>query len=206
MMDKSLSEATLSTLASLPSDRPISVVMRHAPRVEIHSYAEVYVAGVTPEGKAAAEDFGARLSQLRRVGKIWSSPVSRCVDTALAIASGAGWRQFVRVDDRISHPFISPVWLSLSSLRYPAAPVPAELATLLKFITSGSSGAGTVDVYVTHDTVVGSLGGYFTGLPASDGNVPDFFEAVFVWQEARDVKILWRNKITSLKLDILIGL
>ncbi len=202
-MDSILSEATLSTLASLPSSFPVAVVMRHAPRVEIHSYAEVYVAGLTPEGKAAAEDFGARLVQLRRLGRIFSSPVSRCVDSALAIARGAGWQQYVQVDDRISHPFISPVWLSLLSLRFPETPIPAELVTLLKFIISWSSSAGTVNVFVTHDTVVGSLGGYFTGLPASDGNVPDFFEAVFVWQEAQYLKILWRNVTTSLNLKIL---
>ncbi len=202
-MDKIDYEVSLSTLDSLPSDRPISLVMRHAPRVDINSYAEVYIAGLTPEGKAAAEEFGARLVKLRPVGQIVSSPVSRCVDTALAIARGAAWQGFVRVDDRISHPFISPVWLTLSSLRYPQAPVPQELITLLKFISASSSPAGAVDVYVTHDTVVGSLGGYFTGLPASDGNVPNFFEAVFVWQEAQAVKLLWRNKVTSLKLEIL---
>ncbi len=199
-MDKILSDVSLSTLASLPSDRPISLVMRHAPRVDIHSYAEVYVAGLTPEGKAAAEDFGARLAQLRPIGQIISSPVSRCVDTALAIAHGAGWQRLIRVDDRISHPFISPVWLTLSSLRYPQTPIPPELTTLLKFIAAGSSTAGAVNVFVTHDTVVGSLGGYFTGLPASDGDVPDFFEAVFVWPEAPVLKILWRGIIVSLKL------
>ncbi len=204
-MDKILSDVSLSTLASLPSDRPISLVMRHAPRVVIHSYAEVYVAGLTPEGKAAAEDFGARLAQLRPIGQIVSSPVSRCVDTALTIAHGAGWRRLVRVDDRISHPFISPVWLTLSSLRYPQTPIPPELITLLKFLTASSSPAGAVDVFVTHDTVVGSLGGYFTGLPASDGDVPDFFEAVFVWQEGQTVKILWRNVTTLLKQKILNG-
>ncbi len=193
----------MSTLASLPSSIPVAVVMRHAPRVEIHNYAEVYVAGLTPEGKAAAEEFGARLAQLRQVERIFSSPVSRCVDTALAIARGAGWQQFVKVDDRISHPFISPVWLTLSSLRFPDTPIPAELATLLKFITTDLGRAGAVDVYVTHDTVVGSLGGYFTGLPANDGDVPDFFEAAFVWQEAQDVKILWRNVTTSINLKIL---
>ncbi len=203
-MDKILSEVSLSTLAALPSDHPISLVMRHAPRVDIHSYAEVYVAGLTPEGKAAAEDFGARLAQLRPIGQIVSSPVSRCVDTALAIAHGAGWQNFVRVDDRISHPFISPVWLTLSSLRYPQTPIPPELTTLLKFISAGASVSGAVNVYVTHDTVVGSLGGYFTGLPASDGDVPDFFEAVFVWQDFENLKILWRGISVSIKTGVLI--
>ncbi len=202
-MDKIVSEVSLSKLASLPSDRPIAMVMRHAPRVEINSYAEVYVAGLTPEGMAAAEEFGARLVKIRPVSQIFSSPVSRCVDTALAIAHGADWQRFVRVDDRISHPFISPVWLTLSSLRYPQTPIPPELATLLKFISASPSPAGSVDVYVTHDTVVGSLGGYFTGLPASDGDVPAFFEAVFVWQEGQVLKILWRNVATSFKLELL---
>jgi hypothetical protein len=202
-MDDISSDVSLSTLAKLPSDRPISLVMRHAPRVNINNYSEVYVAGLTPEGEAAAQDFGARLAQIRSVGQIVSSPVSRCVNTALAIAHGAGWQQFVRVDDRISHPFISPVWLLLSNLRFPDTPIPAELVTLLKFVTAGSSETGRVDIFVTHDTVVGSLGGYFTGLPASDGNIPNFFEAVFVWREGPACKILWRDMTSSINFAVL---
>src|SRR5512135_2889639 len=105
-MDENFSDVSLSTLEKLPADRPISLVMRHAPRVSINNYSEVYVAGLAPEGQAAAVDFGARLAQIRPLGQIYSSPVSRCVNTALAIAGGAGWQKFVRVDDRISHPFI----------------------------------------------------------------------------------------------------
>src|SRR5512146_3104948 len=162
-MDEIFSDITLATLAKLPADRPVSLVVRHAPRVAIHSYNEVYVAGLTPEGIAAAVDFGARLAQLRTLRRIVSSPVSRCVNTALAVARGAAWQQFVRIDDRISHPFISPVWLSLSTLHYPVTPVPAELAAIVRMLTAVPGGPGMLDLYITHDTIVGSLAGYFAG-------------------------------------------
>lgn len=204
-MDEVSTAISMSALAALPSDRPVSLLMRHAPRVSIHDYSEVYVAGLTPAGQAAAEDFGLRLAQLRTVRRIVSSPVSRCVDTALAISKGAGWRQLVRVDDRISHPFISPVWLSLSSFHYPQAPIPAELATILSFVNPGASGPAVVDVFVTHDTVVGSLAGYFTGQQMNDGDIPNYLEAVFIWQEDLSLKILWRGLTASLNLEYLTG-
>ncbi len=200
-MDEVYTSVSLSTLAALPSDRPVSLVMRHAPRVSIHDYSEVYVAGLTPEGRAAAEDFGLRLAQIRTIRRIVSSPVSRCVDSAMAIARGARWQQLVRVDDRISHPFISPVWLSLSSLHYPQTPLPDELVKILSLVAPGSSGTPVVDVFITHDTVVGSLAGYFTSQPVNDGNTPNFLEAAFVWQEDQALKILWRGLTTSLCID-----
>ena len=192
-MDEVYSAASLAALAALPQDRPVSLLIRHSQRVEILDSANVYNAGLTPEGISAAVDFGFRLAQNRTLRRIVSSPVSRCVDTAVAIARGADWNLLVRIDDRISHPFIRPVWQSLPFIHYPDSPIPPELATLLRLLSAEPGSAGVIDVFVTHDTVVGSLAGYATGLPVNNGSTPNYLEGVFVWEEGQAFKILWRG-------------
>jgi len=192
-MDEVYSAASLAALAALPQDRPVSLLIRHSQRVEILDSANVYNAGLTPEGISAAVDFGFRLAQNRTLRRIVSSPVSRCVDTAVAIARGADWNLLVRIDDRISHPFIRPVWQSLPFIHYPDSPIPPELAALLRLLSAEPGSAGVIDVFVTHDTVVGSLAGYATGLPVNNGSTPNYLEGVFVWEEGQAFKILWRG-------------
>ncbi len=196
-MDELYSAASLAALAALPNDRSVSLLIRHSQRVDILDPANVYVAGLTAEGTAAAVDFGSKLAQIRRLRRIVSSPVSRCVDTAVAIACGAGWKQFVQVDDRISHPFLRPVWQSLPFIHYPDSPLPAELASLLKFIFTASASDAAIDVFVTHDTVVGSLAGYVTGQPVNNGSMPNYLEGVYLWEENQAYTVLWRGITTS---------
>lgn len=195
-MDEVYSAASLAALAALPTDRPVSLLIRHSQRVAILDPAKVYIAGLTPEGISAAVEFGFGLAQYRTLRRIVSSPVSRCVDTAVAIARGAGWKQFVRIDNRLSHPFLQPVWQSLPFIRYPDSPIPAELSTLLSFLSGEPGNEGVLDVFVTHDTVVGSLAGYVTGQPVNDGSVPNYLEGAFVWEEDHAFKVLWRGITT----------
>jgi broad specificity phosphatase PhoE len=129
-----------------------------------------------------------------------SSPVSRCVDTAVAIAEGAGYLQKVRVDDRLSHLLMLPIWNALPDCCNLDA-LPAELVTLIELLLPQPGRDGDLDVFVTHDTVVGALAGYLTGEPVQDEAIPRFLEGVFIWQDGGNIHLWWRGKTTVINAD-----
>ncbi len=218
-----LYEAPLAMIAQLPATFGGVFVLRHSARYPILTDAEVYSAGLTPEGVQQAERLGAEIQKLRRPGRLLSSPVARCLDTAAALARGAGWEVAVQPDYRLSHPFIEPAWNALTSSGPPRTPLlpygssklgerdergerdatltgvqgvlPSPIAGLLDLIVAGERAPGTLDLMVTHDTIVGTLAEYFTGVHISFPEVwPDFLEGVLLWQNAGELHLRWRDR------------
>jgi len=201
-VDENYAGVTLAALAELPRNRPVALLMRHSLRAPILTSAEVYVSDLTSEGIAIARDFGERLAQFRCLGRLVSSPVSRCVNTAVAIAAGAGGGNLVSIDDRLSHPFMLPVWQG-SPVFEPRKKVPFEIRAILNLMAGESSSGARVDLFVSHDTVVEALAGYAFGLVTrSNGNVPNYLEAVFVWLDGRDMCLSWRGKTKRFRKGI----
>lgn len=193
MRHELLADTTLNTLAGLPSKGCVSLVVRHSVRDPILGDNDIYLARLTPQGKAAARQFGRSLAHLKKLGRLISSPVSRCVDTALAIAEGAGYGQLVRVDDRLSHTLMAPIWNALPVCRN-FEPMPPQMVALLELLVPQPGGDGNVDIFVTHDTVVGALAGTITGEPVKDEAIPLYLEGIFIWQDGKDIHFWWRGK------------
>ncbi len=189
-----LYEAPLAMIARLPAACGGVFVLRHSARYPILTDAEVFSAGLTPEGVQQAERLGQELAKIRRPGRLLSSPVARCLDTAAAIARGAGWETAVQPEYRLSHPFIEPAWNALPLL-WGKDRLPAPIAGLLDLIVAGERAPGTLDLLVTHDTIVGTLAEYFTGVHFNYPEVwPDFLEGVLLWQNAGELHLRWRDR------------
>ncbi|HZW04917.1 MAG TPA: histidine phosphatase family protein, partial [Anaerolineaceae bacterium] len=94
----------LGDLRQTPADRPVTLLMRHSVRFPIYDFATGDAIGLTPEGFLLAEQFGTVLATLRRPGRLLSSPVGRCVDTARSILKGAGWTDTLEIDPLLGHP------------------------------------------------------------------------------------------------------
>ena len=197
MTDEILADSTITHLASLPVEGPVSLVLRHSERIPIIGNGDVFKAQLTPDGIAAAHHFGSNLARLRRLGRVMSSPVSRCVDTAVAIAEGAGFPEKVRVDDRLSHLQLQRVWRALPAC-CDFENLPAGVADLIDLLLPRGGVDCGLDVFVTHDTLVGALAGYFTGLPVQGDAVPRFLEGMFLWQEGNAIHFWWRGNIITL--------
>jgi Histidine phosphatase superfamily (branch 1) len=193
MRHEILADATLNTLAVLPSKGCVSLVVRHSLRDPILGDNDVYMARLTPQGKASARQFGRELAHIKKLGRLISSPVSRCVDTALAISEGAGYGQLVRVDDRLSHTLMAPIWNALPACGNFDA-MPSQIVTLLDLLVPRPGGDGCVDIFITHDTVVGALAGYITCEPVKDEAIPLYLEGFFIWQDEKDIHFWWRGK------------
>jgi hypothetical protein len=78
----------LETIKTLPPEGKSAVMLRHAARFPIVDPTQPTLAEITPEGAAAADDFGHRLTGFACV-RLFHSPVKRCRQTAECIARGA---------------------------------------------------------------------------------------------------------------------
>jgi hypothetical protein len=198
-MEQSFAAHTLAALPKLPAKCRMALVIRHSLRYPITGMENVYVAGLTPEGVGLAKDFGRKLIEHRPLGRIFSSPVSRCVDSAVAIAEGAGYIPLVRVDDRLSHILMEPIWDGLPEIAQ-CHPVPGEINRLLGLVLDHQDLACSLDLFVTHDTVVGALAGFLTGLPVKGEDVPQYLEGMYFWQTEGKVSAWWRGKLVEFEL------
>ena len=81
--------ALLETIRSLPPHTHAAVILRHAERFPILAASDHTLAELTPNGHAAAEAFGARISGFDCV-RLFHSPIKRCRQTAVGIARGLG--------------------------------------------------------------------------------------------------------------------
>ena len=78
----------LETIGSLASDGASAAILRHAARFPIVDPANPTLAEITPEGAAAAEAMGRRITGFDCL-RLFHSPVKRCKQTAECVARGA---------------------------------------------------------------------------------------------------------------------
>ncbi|HBC18890.1 MAG TPA: histidine phosphatase family protein, partial [Alcanivorax sp.] len=77
----------LEALNLLPKDKPVHLLTRHSVRELAKNGFADYRLPLTPEGIDMAREWGTQLA--RPVEAFYSSPVGRCVNTAIAMAEGA---------------------------------------------------------------------------------------------------------------------
>lgn len=182
---------------SVPNDRPVAVLLRHSARFPILDPDDPYQAELTEEGIQMAEELGALLGTRFQPGRLFSSPVNRCIATCQAIARGAGWPEQVQTDERISHPFIGPVYFQMESGKWNGSSLPFQVRAVLNFMLEspvGKSGSPRLDVMVTHDTVVGTVAGHMLRAPVLGRDWPDYLEGVFAWRAEKGITLRWRRQ------------
>ncbi len=169
-------------LASVPPEADAALVLRHAEREAIPPGTFGEDVRLTSGGVAAAEGLGSLLS-IRYPSGIRSSPLSRCTDTASAIARGAGW-EAGPVHDRLlgDHgPFVTdasvcgPLFLEtgirelvrrqLSDGPPPPGmrPTGEGVGLLLDMVSGGLRRNGRLQIHVTHDAILRWPSATFSG-------------------------------------------
>ncbi len=177
-----------------PDDRRVALILRHSVRYPIVDEESVITAGLTPEGVRLAEELGARLAEIRPVQWIITNYINRCIDTAKAISRGAEFVSGLVQDHRLSHPFIGPVWDALP-IAWPKDPMPHQVREVLEMVFSTEDVPGALDVYVTHDTIVGVMAGYFMDEDFDPSNWPEYLEGILLWQDQDELCAMWRGKV-----------
>jgi broad specificity phosphatase PhoE len=191
--------STLNNLALSPLDRPVSLLLRHSTRFPIVDEADVFAAKLTPEGVEIAEEFGYVLSQLYKPGRIMTSPVERCVDTGRAMVKGACWRMKVEVDDRLSYPKMEKAWQEYLDSKEKPTQLPETVLMLLNLmLESKYNQPGTLNIFITHDSVLGCILAYLMNIEIEVATWPDYLEGMALWKEGNTIYSLWRGEKTDI--------
>ena len=202
--------ASLSDCSLLPREVDVALILRHAQREDIPPGSFGEDIHLTEQGVRAAERFG-KLLPARMPGKLASSPISRCVETALAICRGAGWSTSVTTDWRlgvhgtfVSEPEVSgELFLEVGvaelvrrQLHDPQPPpgmrdIAEGARTLLDFASEGLEDRGRINVYVTHDAILAALVGWLFRLPVYEEGWPDFLDGLLLWRSGSLLHCAW---------------
>lgn len=198
----------------LPLDRPLTLLTRHSIRepAPAHGVAS-YDLPLTLAGIHLAEEWGGQLP--RPLHGLHSSPVGRCVDTATALARGAGRQELeVRTSFNLVEPGcyvhsvgeVGPIFLSIGPLafanRHLGEPMPGILspeqggARLLRHLHEHLGPAGSLTVHVTHDTILAAFIYHLMGRRAiAEQDWPWMLEGAWLWfDDADTVRWIWRGE------------
>ena len=198
-METVLPASLINDLNRIPRDRPVALLMRHSARFPIPDPALTFEIPLTEEGIRLAEELGALLGGQFLAGRMLAAPVGRCLTTVEAIARGAEWSVEVESDERLSHPFIAPVWSLVEHGKLNGVlpfQIQATLQLLLDLPQPAVRGAlPQLDVMATHDTVLGAVVACLLGAPILGMDYwPGYLEGLFLWREENQIHARWREK------------
>ncbi|NMB88558.1 MAG: histidine phosphatase family protein [Chloroflexi bacterium] len=166
--------------------------MRHSTRFPILDRETQDEVPLTPEGIELAKELGKYLGERYSPGRLYASMVNRCVVTAESIAMGAGWQAAVQTDVRLTHPYIRESWHGLPAY-VRSDPLPAQVYELVDLLKEDLTRPGQINLYVTHDTIIGTMVGYLLGEAVNEFSWPTFLEGIALWLEGDSVMLAWRS-------------
>ena len=202
----------LERVCAIPKDADVSLVVRHAEREDIPAGTFGHDVNLTAEGDRAAEQLGTALSEARAL-TVLSSPVPRCVQTALAMLRGAGSLAKVVTDQRLGGPgaFVAdaevagPLFLELPIPKIArrqlqdASPLPGMRPTsegvkiLLELVTSPLGKNGRLHVFVTHDIILSVLVASIFHSSLEETDWPGYLEGLLLWRSSGRLHFCWKG-------------
>jgi phosphohistidine phosphatase SixA len=184
--------STYEALLFAPVTGHAALLMRHSQRYPILDPSMVSSAGLTPDGVKMAEDFGIELSQTRLPGRLLSSPIERCMDTANAISRGANWGIQVTAEERLS--YLYPAWGNTIDCCTEKCS-PELVVEVVNFLLTNHNEGNRLDVFITHDTILNSMVSMFLGQVVHKHDWPEFLEGMALWREEQSVQLAWRGGV-----------
>lgn len=209
-------------MALLPRDRPLLLLTRHSVRETAPNGIATYDLPLTEEGVALAVDWGGRWSF--PLHGMYSSPVGRCVDTASALARGAGCPDLaVKTSHMLVEPgcyvqsigHVGPLFLQLGPLAFANRHLSEALhgilspeagaERLLRHLYASQGHAGSLTVHVTHDTILAAFIYHLIGREhLHEDDWPWMLEGAWLWfDDADTVRWIWRGGFGQRTLPVL---
>lgn len=199
--------------ADTPTDRPVSLLLRHGERPPLPAGEVGLALALTPAGLAQAEALGAALSG--RLGRLHTSPILRCRETAEALRAGArttrAWTEdtllgapgvFVVDGDRASEhwhvrgnevvlehlAYGDERWAGLAEPRAAAHRLAAHLAGPLR-----AADAPVIHAFVTHDAILLPAVARLLAAALDRTWCPHFLEGAAFWRDGDDLCLAYRT-------------
>ena len=192
---------------------PGSLLMRHAERFEISPMEGGHDTKLTDQGRQQAEHLGTLIGP--RIGRLITSSVPRCIETAEAMRKGSGLAIPICTDWRPGNP---GVWITdtksageafrsfgprevvrhqvsgknLKGLRDLDGGTRLMLDCLLDGIPNNDR---SIDVFISHDAVIAPLLGRLIAGADIDYIWPNFLEGALITQSGNQIELLWRGRL-----------
>lgn len=209
-------QSTLASLDRVPAQVGAAILLRHAERPMIPPGTDGDEVRLTDAGIADARAFGARLGP--RLAGLYASPVDRCMQTARALAEGAGTEMepeartvlgspgpFI-VDAEAAFAAFKDVGTMAAARRQVLArgPLPGLRDTeegvrlVVASLLADPPGAGRLDAHVTHDGVVIVVAGFLAGFAPGPDRWPAFLEGLVLWRDETGAAMAWGGEVFPL--------
>lgn len=203
-------DSTLAALTRAPSDRPTLLLLRHSARGPLPPGEPGNNIRLLPEGEALARQLGSHLAG--RLVSLHTSPVARCVETAEALADGAGIQASIVEDTHLGDPGVYVLdpdaawqtWTTLGHERVMAHLVAGErlegLADpaaasrrLIQHMRARAEGRPGVHVFITHDSLLTAAAAHALRQPIRKEDWPWYLEALALVDEGERLQATYRT-------------
>ncbi|MDI3491821.1 MAG: hypothetical protein PWP11_3098 [Thauera sp.] len=203
--------SVIRRLEQVPDDRPVVALLRHSVRDDLPDGDAGYVLPITNVGRRLALELGSLLGD--RLRTLHSSPLVRCIQTAQALAEGAGADVSVVPDRLLGDPGVfvldgQHAWRNWQQLGHEgvmrhlvteASPLPGmarpdEAARfLVQSMLVAADGRPGVHVFVTHDSLVTATAARLLAKPLGLDDWPWYLEGAFIWSAEDGVHLAYRD-------------
>ncbi len=204
--------STLAQLARVPADRAVALLLRHSVREKLPPDEVGYDLPITDVGRHLAQALGAHLCG--RLHTLHASPLARCMQTAAALAAGAGAALNIIPDRLLGDPGIfvldgQRAWSNWEALGHegvmhhlvtqsaalPGMARPDEAArALVQHMLAAAAERPGLHVFVTHDSLVTATAARLLGQPLSVEDWPWYLEGAFFWADDLGVHTAYREQ------------
>jgi broad specificity phosphatase PhoE len=203
--------SVLRLLERAPTDRAVVVLLRHSVRDHLPPGDAGYALPITEIGRRLAIELGSLLG--RRLCTLHASPLLRCVQTAQALADGAGVGLTVVPNRLLGDPGVFVLdgrrawsnWEQLghegvmrhlvsetSALSGMARPDEAARFLVQSMLGEAANRPG-VHVFVTHDSLVTATAARLLGMPLGLDDWPWYLEGALFWPTEDGVHAAYRD-------------
>jgi broad specificity phosphatase PhoE len=214
----------LESIHSLPTQTHVAVILRHAERFPILTASDHTLAELTPDGHAAAEAWGTRISGFDKV-RLFHSPVKRCRQTAEGIARGlgatgrvveiVGAAETLGVDYVVDHEEMARLatqhgehfirlWFSGEAgpavMRAADQVVTRKLAYLTERLHEPGAHGRRLDLHVSHDWNILTLRELLCGVRHEEAGWLDFLDGVAFSSSVDGLRAVYRDRAVTRRL------
>ena len=210
-VQRQIPPSVLRLLERAPTDRAVVVLLRHSVRGHLPPGDAGYVLPITEVGRRLALELGSLLRG--RLRTLHTSPLLRCVQTAQALAEGAGVGLAVVPNRLLGDPGVFVLdgrraWANWEQLGHEgvmrhlvnetaalsgmARPDEAARFLVQSMLAQAASRPG-VHVFVTHDSLVTATAARLLGRVLGVDDWPWYLEGAFFWSEEDGVHAAYRD-------------
>lgn len=206
-----LPSSVLRLLELAPTDRAVVVLLRHSVRGHLPPGDTGYCLPITDAGRRLALELGGLLRG--RLRTLQTSPLLRCVQTAQALAEGAGANIAITPNRLLGDPGVfvldgRSAWTNWEQLGHEgvmrhlvhqtealsgmARPDEAARFLVQSMLAKAASRPG-VHVFVTHDSLVTATAARLLGRTLGLDDWPWYLEGAFFWAAEDGVHVVYRD-------------